>query len=86
VTDLGIVLLMVGGPLCVFGLFRISSTKHVSAKNYSVAIGRDNNAPINLSPKDPAVHSSYDVFWKFWTLITGIATLIGFAIQLWGGR
>lgn len=84
-TELGIMFLIVGAPLFVFGLYRISKNRHVSAENNSVAIGGDNNAPIKIAAP-PSVNSTSDIFWKIWALITGVVTLVGFAIQFWSSK
>lgn len=57
---------------------------NVNANNGSVAIGGDNNAPINIknaNQKNELPNSS-SVSWSIWNIICGIATLLGLILTI----
>ena len=81
--SIGVVLLIVG----ILGLlvgWKKRPTRQVNAKQNSVAIGGDNNAPVtiltNSSAKDGGEIS---LFWTVWNVVCGLASILGLIIAIW---
>jgi hypothetical protein len=74
-TEIGIVLLLVGLICLVFGL---GKKKQVTASNGSVAVGVDSHAPITIISTGKTPSS----FWDVWNIVCGIATLAGLVLTI----
>lgn len=84
VVTLGYVLIAVGiaGLLIGFLMSLMRRSRRVTADRGSVAVGRDNNAPITLTTF--GAKSSHGVsVMDIWNIVCGATSILGLALVLW---
>lgn len=78
------VVVFIAGLLGLLVGWRLKPTKQVSARHNSVAIGRDNNAPVTIETNSPAKGGGeVSLFWTVWNVASGIASILGLFVTLW---